>query len=128
MDGARDSEWRATHDPLTKLPNRGWLEQLHIDGPDTPLGVVYFDVENFRSFAWSGDREDPWAKGDRALKDIAARLQRTALPGTVVVRLGSSHFVAVVTSAPVPEVTAEQLEAFRQEFTTPSNRAAYLPR
>jgi GGDEF domain-containing protein len=48
------------------------------------------------------------------------RLLRAALPGTVIVRVGSDQFIVAVTGAPVHEVTAAQLEALRKEFTTPS--------
>ena len=121
MDRLDDTEDATRRDPLTGLFNRDELERLHLSGTEEPVGVVYFDINDLRNYGSSRKGEVPFVGDDRTIKDFAKRLLRAALPGTVVVRLESSHFIAVVTGASIREATAAQLVAFRQEFTTPSD-------
>lgn len=119
MDSPEYGEWRATHDPLTGLFNRNELERLRLEGPNEPLGVICFTLQDLG--AWGGGKAIQGFEGDRELKDFANRLTLVALPGTFVVRLGSDEFIALVTGSPVHEVMAAQLEDYRQEFTAPDD-------
>ena len=117
MDRSDDAGGAARRDPITGLLNRSELDRLRLEDPDAPIGVVYIDVKDFRTY----NQEVGMDSGDRAMADIVARLLRTSLPGTTIVRFGGDEFVAVVKGAPVPETLTAQLGAFRQEFTTPSD-------
>jgi GGDEF domain-containing protein len=86
VDSPEYGEWRATHDPLTGLFNRNELERLRLEGPNEPLGVICFTLQDLG--AWGGGKAIQGFEGDRELKDFANRLTLVALPGTFVVRLG----------------------------------------
>ena len=88
---------RATHDPLTGLPNRTVLEdrirhaQARAGRNDEHFAVLFIDLDGFKTI---NDRFGH-AFGDRALAEIAQRLSGTLRPGDTVGRVGGDEFVAV---------------------------------
>jgi diguanylate cyclase (GGDEF)-like protein/PAS domain S-box-containing protein len=92
----RRIHWMATHDVLTRLPNRAYFNEA-FDGAigraekaGTKLGLVLFDVDNLKA---TNDTIGHDA-GDLLLQTFATRLSATAGPRTFVGRLGGDEFAA----------------------------------
>ncbi|MBA1242788.1 putative bifunctional diguanylate cyclase/phosphodiesterase [Pseudomonas japonica] len=92
----------ATHDPLTRLPNRRGLDlNFHSRrlNPNEPFFLVVFDLDGFKSV------NDVYghSAGDRLLQELACRI-RTVLPeGDFACRLGGDEFALIIRSAKTPE-------------------------
>jgi diguanylate cyclase (GGDEF)-like protein/PAS domain S-box-containing protein len=91
---------RADHDPLTGLPNRELLRRrlwsLLEDvrrGVSDGVGLLFLDLDRFKVINDSLGH----AAGDRLLREVAARLQRSTPPDDLLARLGGDEF-ALVTS------------------------------
>ncbi|GAB2686761.1 GGDEF domain-containing protein [Thalassiella azotivora] len=88
----------ATTDPLTGLPNRrGWHEQLgrllaRAGRTGDPLVVALADVDHFKAF---NDRHGHQA-GDRALREVAARLTTSLRGGDLVARWGGEEIAVAL--------------------------------
>lgn len=107
---------QATHDPLTKLYNRGYLdsalerEMARCRREGVPLSVAMIDVDHFKNY---NDRYGHPA-GDACLRKVAATLQGSARrPGDLVARYGGEEFSLVL---PNTDSTAarQMVEAVRQ--------------
>jgi len=90
----RDAATPDDRDPVTGLPQRGSFERrahsalADAERDGTSLGVLFVDVDRFRSVNELGDH----TAGDAVLREIAARL-RDALPDAYVTRFGGDEFV-----------------------------------
>jgi diguanylate cyclase (GGDEF)-like protein/PAS domain S-box-containing protein len=88
---------RATHDPLTGLPNRALLEDrlaqsLHRAEREGPgVTVLYVDLDHFKPV----NDADGHRAGDRVLRDIAAALVDAFRPADTVARIGGDEFVVL---------------------------------
>ena len=101
----RDGElaWRATHDSLTGLLNRGGLhEQLDAAlsalarAPAAEgLALVLIDLDHFKDLNDTRGHD----AGDALLCAVAARLRAEAPPGATVARLGGDEFVLLLPQA-----------------------------
>ncbi len=90
----RQLEKLATHDALTGLPNRAWINDLVsgmlAQGDDQAYTTVLFiDLNGFKEVNDSMGH----ATGDALLKLVSKRLQRCMRPGDSVARLGGDEFV-----------------------------------
>ena len=89
---------RATHDPLTELPNRaqarsvvtGALHRARRSGDTT--GLLFVDLDGFKAV---NDRHGH-ACGDEVLRATAARMRSAVRTGDTVFRLGGDEFVVLV--------------------------------
>lgn len=100
---ARQYAYQSWHDPLTRVPNRGYLrEQLRVleARPDTegPWQAVLFrvDIDRFKSINDAFGH----AAGDEVLVQVAARMRAVSRPDDLVIRLGGDEF-AVLTAMPL---------------------------
>ena len=85
---------RATHDPLTGLPNRVlFLERLRqaLRRDGTSVAVAFLDLDRFKLINDSLGHE----MGDQLLVSLAARLEELLRPGDIVARLGGDEFVVM---------------------------------
>ncbi|HEY8607733.1 MAG TPA: PAS domain S-box protein [Noviherbaspirillum sp.] len=87
-------EQLATHDTLTDLPNRSFLndrlqQMLDAAGPHTEIAVIFIDLDRFKEVNDSLGHE----RGDLLLREVAGRLQRNMRPTDFVARLGGDEFV-----------------------------------
>lgn len=104
---------RATHDPLTDLPNRTLLDdrlaqacaRLGREGEE--VAVLFCDLDDFKEV---NDRFDH-AVGDRVLVEVGERLRSVLRPADTVARLGGDEFVVVCerTGAAEAEEVAERV-------------------
>ncbi|HEX6099702.1 MAG TPA: bifunctional diguanylate cyclase/phosphodiesterase [Thermoanaerobaculia bacterium] len=116
-----DARWLATHDPVTGLPNRGYLrEQLaqavgYARRLDEDLAVLVVDIDSFRNVNAAVGQ----AAGDALLAAAAERVKRCA-PNHLVARTGDNELTILVvneSSASTLELASAVLAAFREPFT-----------
>jgi diguanylate cyclase (GGDEF)-like protein/PAS domain S-box-containing protein len=115
-------ERQAFEDSLTGLANRALLfdrlgHALARDGrSDDSVAVLVLDLDGFKSIN-DGLGHDA---GDQALKEIAARIARSARPGDTVARLGGDEFVVLLEGLNaqrfVDDVANRILDIVRQPF------------
>jgi len=111
-----DLAFRATHDPLTGLPNRAlFLEHLvrslaqFLRYPDHRVAVLYLDLDRFKVVNDSLGH----AIGDRLLVQVARRLSDALRPGDTLARLGGDEFTVVLDRLTNPQealLIAERLK------------------
>jgi diguanylate cyclase (GGDEF)-like protein/PAS domain S-box-containing protein len=95
------------YDTLTALPNRQLFfdrlaQSMHVARADKrELAVIIIDLQRFRRINDTLGRH----AGDRVLKELAARLQRTVSESALPARLGADRFALVVPNLPAPAMT-----------------------
>ncbi|MCO8128435.1 diguanylate cyclase [Acidimicrobiia bacterium EGI L10123] len=100
-DSSEDLAYWATHDHLTGLPNRRYLDSYLTSnlGPrrraDDHLVVLFLDLDDFKPV---NDRHGHQT-GDEVLRTIARRLRSAAREDELVARYGGDEFVVVTTRA-----------------------------
>ena len=119
---AEQLHFRATHDPLTRMPNRALLleragEELAARGPDSgAVAVVFCDLDRFKLVNDTlGHRS-----GDRLLRAVARRLSSVAVGDDVTVaRLGGDEFVALCVGPDAGERATALAEAMASALDGP---------
>jgi diguanylate cyclase (GGDEF)-like protein/PAS domain S-box-containing protein len=95
----RELEQRATHDPLTGLPNRALLaERLadalrHATEVATSIALLFLDLDRFKLVNDSLGHD----VGDEVLRVVADRLRAVAPPSCTVGRFGGDELVVLAT-------------------------------
>jgi len=117
---------RASHDPLTDLPNRteltGRLQQAISTAVRTgrPGAVLFVDLDGFKDV----NDQHGHLIGDQALTVVAARLAAAVRLGDMVVRLGGDEFLIVtddLTSAGAGELADRLARAVAAPITLPGS-------
>jgi diguanylate cyclase (GGDEF)-like protein/PAS domain S-box-containing protein len=96
--------WASTHDALTELFNRGYLEEelsRLAKGRRFPVALIVIDIDGLKPV----NDQLGHATGDRLLIDAAALFSSMARGDDVVARVGGDEFVMVL-----PETTQEAAE------------------
>jgi len=94
----RELEYRATHDPLTGLPNRHRLQHelqyalQHATRTGSGLAVLYLDLDGFKRI----NDQHGHDVGDRLLREAAQRLHKGLRKGDLIARVGGDEFVALL--------------------------------
>ena len=123
----RDAEerirWAATHDPMTRMPNRAlWqatLEAMAIDAQRSGahFGLMLFDIDDLKRVNDSFGHD----AGDALLSVFADRLAAVAPPDAVLGRLGGDEFgliaASLVDSDAVRRFSQTLLDTVRQPFS-----------
>ncbi len=119
---ALESAWeRATHDPLTGLPNRLLLadriEQAAAISArsDTTFAVHCLDLDHFK------DINDTLghSAGDLLLTEAGRRMAQCLRKGDTLARVGGDEFVVLQTNIKMPEDTAMAAEKLIQAISKP---------
>lgn len=94
-----DMEFRATHDPLTELPNRLLFRDRLLQAiaaaerRDLQVAVLYIDLDNMKQVNDSHGH----TVGDQLLKEIGKRLAASVRESDTVARLGGDEFAVIQT-------------------------------
>jgi diguanylate cyclase (GGDEF)-like protein/PAS domain S-box-containing protein len=96
----RELEFRATHDPLTALPNRAALDaclerSLATASESAPLALLMLDLSRFKEVNDTLGH----SVGDRVLQEVAQRFVTTVGDRGLVARIGGDEFTVVVYDA-----------------------------
>ena len=113
---------QATHDPLTRLPNRvivndrlgHALARGRRDG--SRAAAIFLDIDEFKRI------NDTWghAAGDELLREVAHRVQRAARAADTVGRYGGDEFVVICEDLPSVADALLVAERIRDEVARPA--------
>lgn len=96
--GEETLRWQATHDPLTRLPNRTHYEEslgkalVDCEEKGHPVGVLFIDLDNFKDVNDSLGHD----AGDRLLQLVADRLRDRLPAGGMLARFGGDEFTVLL--------------------------------
>ncbi|MFK8328656.1 diguanylate cyclase domain-containing protein [Pseudomonas sp. BJa5] len=120
------STYLATHDVLTRLPNRHLLTERFEQACDywhrhgVPFAVMVIDLDRFKEINDSHGHE----VGDQVLRVVASRLQQAARSCDTVARFGGDEFVVLVAelvnAMDAESVGRRMLETIGQPIVTTS--------
>lgn len=107
-------EYFATHDYLTKLPNRMYfLEKLsEVLAADKSGAVLLFDIDNFKGI----NDTQGHVYGDEILKKIAERLNRISNEKMFVSRLGGDEFLILIENVNYKKEIVEFAQMIKTAF------------
>jgi diguanylate cyclase (GGDEF)-like protein/PAS domain S-box-containing protein len=122
VQAKQDLEYIATHDPLTRLPNRvllhDRLEQAlrNAERSRKKVAVIFIDLDRFKAINDTLGHD----RGDELLERVARRLQDGLRASDTVARLGGDEFVMILeginSSQDVVVVIQKIYAAFAQPF------------
>jgi diguanylate cyclase (GGDEF)-like protein len=112
-----DNRYQATHDALTKLPNR----HLFRDRAETALresqgvAIVLLDIDRFKEVNDTLGH----SIGDHLLKEVSERLVRAAAARATVARLGGDEFALIIPDVSEPQQAIEIVNDLFIEMSRP---------
>ncbi|HYI16334.1 MAG TPA: diguanylate cyclase, partial [Thermomicrobiales bacterium] len=112
---------RASHDPLTGLPNRAlFLDRLehalsHQQRDHGQVTVMFLDLDGFKAVNDQFGHE----QGDRLLVEIGRRLRACARAGDTVARLGGDEFTILLENVRHPSIATEVAQRVRETLRYP---------
>jgi two-component system cell cycle response regulator len=115
VDAREEMRFRATHDPLTLLWNRGAIlahakeEMCRIHQERSPFSLLLCDADHFKRI---NDLHGHLV-GDAVLREIAAKLSNSIRPGDLVGRYGGEEFLVILKDCG-PESVLRRGEQIRQ--------------
>lgn len=92
-----DLHWKATHDPLTKLPNRSLIKDRIANAlartlrNNSEIALLFIDLDGFKMINDSYGH----AEGDHLLLEVSERLIDSIRPGDTVARFGGDEFIVL---------------------------------
>jgi diguanylate cyclase (GGDEF)-like protein/PAS domain S-box-containing protein len=115
--------WSATHDALTRLPNRLLFQERLAqaiaeaeEGGAGKVGLLHLDIDHFKQVNDSLGHD----AGDMLLKTLAERLRDAVRAGDTVARLGGDEFAIVLpgisSAAHVTRVVDKILDRLKEPF------------
>lgn len=139
-DSQRKVEFLATHDPLTKLPNRHLFQDrlehalAYARRHDSHVALLFIDVDNFKSVNDTLGHD----VGDQLLTQVAERLRHCLRDVDTVARVGGDEFTVILSDCSVEDAEfagfrilnalSEHFQiAGRRQFVSASIGAAFYP-
>ncbi len=82
--------YQATHDPLTNLPNRYYMNEAGREWIERsePFCLLFLDLDNFKNINDTMGHKT----GDELLRDVAKRIQQTLPQEAILIRHGGDEF------------------------------------
>ncbi len=114
-------EYVATHDYLTKLPNRNLLNDRLEQAIATSkrhkskIAVVFMDLDNFKIINDTLGHD----KGDELLQEISKRLLSHVREGDIVARIGGDEFVIVLEDIEGLDMISHYLQRLMDKINEP---------
>lgn len=114
-------EYQATHDSLTKLPNRSLLEDrlqqaiVHAQRDKKMAAALFIDLDRFKIVNDSIGH----AAGDQMLCQMSERLHRILRAGDTVARRGGDEFVVVLERIESEQEAADWAQRLMHDLTDP---------
>jgi diguanylate cyclase (GGDEF)-like protein/PAS domain S-box-containing protein len=114
-------EYHATHDSLTRLPNRTLLDDrlrqaiVHAHRDKKMAAVLFIDLDRFKIVNDSVGH----AAGDQLLSQMSERLQGILREGDTVARQGGDEFVVVLERIASEQEAADLTQQLMQTLATP---------
>lgn len=117
-------KWQATHDPLTKLPNRSYFESAllqevkDVRENGTESCLLYLDLDRFKYLNDTAGHN----AGDKLLVAVGKQLLSTLRAGDSLARIGGDEFAIIMRNVKVDSVFAgadkfrEVLDNYRFDF------------
>jgi diguanylate cyclase (GGDEF)-like protein len=115
--------FKADHDSLTGLPNRGYYERMlrlalrESGRTNQPVALLYINLDRFRLV----NDVTGLATGNRLLEGVGRRLQANLRRGPVLVRMGADEFAVLITGITTPRdagaVAARLLHSLATSFS-----------
>jgi diguanylate cyclase (GGDEF)-like protein len=112
----------ATHDSLTGLHNRAFLERELIElatraqrGAARPFAALMIDLDRFKHVNDTRGH----VTGDMVLVEVARRLSQCITEDHIIARYGGDEFVAVLTDVSDPAVAVHAAEELQHAFDEP---------
>ena len=116
---AEQLRWAATHDELTRLPNRSqFTAELTERLASSPLGsiaVMFIDLDNFKVINDSLGH----ATGDQLLRGMTQRLRAVLRDHDMLSRFGGDEFIVMLSQYGVDSTPAATAERLRDEIARP---------
>ena len=112
-----DNRYQATHDALTKLPNR----HLFRDRAETALNenqgvaIVLLDIDRFKEVNDTLGH----SIGDHLLKEVSERLVRAVAGRATVARLGGDEFALIIPNVSQPQEAVDIVNDLFAELSRP---------
>ncbi|MGE0140171.1 MAG: putative bifunctional diguanylate cyclase/phosphodiesterase [Ilumatobacteraceae bacterium] len=116
---AEQLRWAATHDELTRLPNRSHftaeLTELLASSPLGTIAVMFIDLDNFKVINDSLGH----ATGDQLLKGMTQRLRAVLRDHDMLSRFGGDEFIVILNHFSADGSPAAMAERLRAEIARP---------
>ena len=113
---------QATHDPLTQLPNRAYLNNLintillHGQAEPQPFALMMIDLDGFKRV------NDTYGHpiGDQLLRSVSDRFSKSLRQGDVICRLGGDEFAAILVNyreiSDLEEIASRTIDSASRPF------------
>ena len=110
-EAQKETEYRATHDNLSGLPNRRFLDNVleeEVTSGATPRTLIRADLDFFKNV----NDTHGHAAGDFVLQVVSDILKRHSRKGDLVARVGGDEFVVLL----VADTTTEEADALCERY------------
>ena len=114
-------KYQASHDVLTGLPNRRFMEQYlakaisNLPSDEATVGILFLDLDRFKLINDTLGH----AHGDALLIQVARRLQANVRPDDLVTRIGGDEFVIVLGESIAVDKAREFANRLRRSLRAP---------
>lgn len=118
---AEQIHYMAYHDPLTGLPNRALFKDRFqhavtvAERADTPLGIMFIDIDRFKVVNDSLGHEG----GDAVLVEAAKRIRACLRASDTACRIGGDEFIVILERLTASDDAAQVATRLIQKFSEP---------